>query len=227
MNMLLPIVTVLLAMTGTTTGATEPTTRAAPDLSSPTAAAEALRSAVTAGDAVAIREVIHAPDAPSRALADAHARVIAAGKRLADACAAEFGAAGDAIGLGAAGLSEPVRSIEPGRIKVSGEEAHLLLHGRDDRVMIFRRQSDGRWRFDLLEFIGAQRGENVARQARMLRSIANGLEDVAEGVAAHRYRTPADVKAAVQDRFHGAVARSLDAVSRPTTATAPTTEPVR
>ena len=90
---MLPLLIAVAAVVGR--AASAPT-----DRSSPKSAAVALYSAVSAGDRNGVAASLYAADAEQRALADAMADFIVAGKALGDAARGKFGKAADPIGSG-------------------------------------------------------------------------------------------------------------------------------
>lgn len=204
----------------------------------PREAVKAFRAALEANDAHALAEMTWATDDSRRKLADACARVIVAGKRVADAAAERFGrggaGAGEPItrgGLGA--LDQELRAIDEAPVSEAGDVATIALPSppsrgdRPPRVLTLRRRAtDGKWFVDVLEFAGfadqdadpLEPGEADAR-IDLLYRLSRGLAEVADDCAAGRYRTAGDVRAAVQDRFHGAVQKSMEAMdsTRPST----------
>ena len=195
------------------------TTRPAPDLSSPRAAAKSMRLALAAGDVKTLGQVIYAADDPHRRLADAYAAVIVSGQRLSDAMMRQFGTASSSI-LTDADLA----AIDAAPLRVSGNNATLRLSGRGDKPLVLRRDDAGRWRVDLLTFANVTDAGDVGSQCEMQINLATALSELATEISTGRYRTAADAKAAVQDRVHGAIAKSMrGATSRPSTA--PTTSP--
>jgi hypothetical protein len=226
----------------------------------PRGAVKAMRAALEGNDASTLAGLIWAPDEASQRLASACASVIVAGKRVADVAAERFGrSSGGPIARGAVGaLDEDLRAIDETTLSEAGDVASIRLPGGregepgsgagsgGDRVLTLRRRaSDGRWFADVLAFAGlnaqvADQGSaprrleprEVEARVDLLYRLSAGLREVADDAAAGRYRSAADVRAAVQDRFHGAVAKSLEAMeatTRPSTRNSPagTTHPAR
>lgn len=195
------------------------------------------RVALDANDSSALASMTWATDDSRRKLADACARVVVAGKRVADAAAERFGHAGgggEPIARGGLGaLEQELRAIDDAPVSEAGDVATIALPpGRGDRPRVLtlrRRAEDGKWFVDVLEFAGfadtndpLDPGEADAR-IDLLYRLARGLGEVADDCAAGRYRTVGDVRAAVQDRFHGAVQKSMEAMdsTRPSTRSSP------
>jgi hypothetical protein len=198
----------LMAAAPATNPTTMPTTRPAPDLSSPRAAAMSMRLALAAGDVEALGQVIHAGDEPHRRLAEAYAAVIISGQRLSDAMMRQFGTASSSILT-----DEDLAAIDAAPLRVSGNSATLRLPGRGDKPLVFRRDDAGRWRADLLTFANVTDAGDVASQCEMQINLATALSELAAEISTGRYRTAADAKAAVQDRVHGAIAKSMRAAT--------------
>jgi hypothetical protein len=181
-----------------------------------------MRLAVAAGDVETLGQLIYAADEPHRRLADAYAAVIVSGQRLSDAMMRQFGTPSASV-LSDADLA----AIDSAPLRISGNSATLRLPGRGDKPLLFRRDDAGRWRADLLAFANvtdAAAGADVNSQCEMQVNLATALSDLAGEISTGRYRTAADARAAVQDRVHGAIAKSMrTAGTRPTTGPATST----
>ena len=99
-----------------------------------------------------VRAAFYAGDAAQRALADAMADFIVAGKTLGDAARAKYGAAGDPLGRGMLDPAD-LAKLDAATVKETGDAATLDVPGQA-RPMSFRRQ-DGAWRLVVTDFGGA------------------------------------------------------------------------
>jgi hypothetical protein len=171
----------------------------APDASSPKAAAKSLFRAVSEGDRAGVRAALFAANAEQAALLDAMADLIVNGKRLGDAARDKFGAAGDPIGRGMLDPADLAR-IDAAAVKQSGDAATLDVPGQS-RPMSFRRGGDGKWRLVVTDFGGAL-PQNIDMQTRLVRMMADAMDESAREVAAGKYSTPQAATAAIQKRLH-------------------------
>ncbi|CAN5606129.1 hypothetical protein BH09PLA1_BH09PLA1_29900 [soil metagenome] len=193
------------------------------DRSTPRGAARALAAAIEAGDETAIRDLLFAADDDQRKLSEALAGVVAASSRLSAAANARFGNSGDPI-AGKAFSPADLSGIDSAPLQEDGDRATIELPDRD-RPLALQRGDDGLWRVDLLAFSGATL-EQLPQQLAMLHEFSAALSQLALDTDEARFATIADLKAAIQDRVHGTIARSMR-LPRPATApaTSPTTAP--
>ena len=190
--------------------ATGPTTRGVPlDLGSPQAAAKSLFLAISHGDREALRAALFAGDDMQRQLADAMADLIVSGKRLGDAARIKFGAAGDPLGRGMLDPAD-LSKLDAAVVKETGDAATLDVPGQT-RPMSFRRQ-DGQWKLVVTDFGGAT-PENVERQARLVRLMADEVAQAATEVAEGKFKTPEEAATAIQSRLNTAMVRSYRAAT--------------
>jgi hypothetical protein len=212
--MLLLLAAVVLWTIDLVTAQTQPTTTPTMqlDLSSPRAAAKSMRRATAAEDLEALRQVIYAADEPHRRLADAYAAVVISGQRLSDAMRGQYG--NGAGNHDIAGVSDDdLQAVDTAQPRTTGDSATIKLPGQGDRPLTLRRDNAGLWRVDLLAFANVSAEGDVASQCQMQLNLAAALSDLAMEISTGRYRTPADARAAVQDRVHGTIAKSLRAAT--------------
>jgi hypothetical protein len=180
--------------------------RSSLDLSSPKSAAISLRAALERGDVEAVESILVAKDDAQKKLNGGYARLIVATKRLADAVATQFASSGDVMALGALGAAD-LKDIESAKLVEQGDlAAQLTLPGRS-RPLMFHRDGEA-WRIDLISFADAKT-DDLVPQLAMLDELSRSFNELATDAAEGRYRTIGDLKAAVQDRVHGAIAKSL------------------
>jgi len=191
---------------------------AAPDLSSPKAAAKSLFNAVNANDRDAIRACFYAADEQQATLATAIADLIANGRRLGDAAHARFGQAGDPLGRGMLDPSDASR-IDAADVSENGDFATLLIPGQQ-RPMTFRRH-DGQWRLSITDFERAA-PENIEKHVKLVRLMADAMDVSAKEVAAGQYKTVDEAILAIQQRLHAVM---LTVAHPATTRAATTTRP--
>jgi hypothetical protein len=88
--------------------------------------------------------------------------------------------------------------------------------------MSFRRQ-DGQWKLVITDFGGAA-PQNIAKQTRLVRSMASAIDGAAADIAAGKFKTPEEATFAIQQSLHQVMLN----FSRPSTtrgATNPATSP--
>lgn len=201
------------------------TTTVSIDPTTPRGAAKALRVAMEAGDEAALRSLLFAANDDQRSLNEALAGVVAAASRLSAAANARFGGSGDPL-AGKPFAPADLTGVDSAPLAERGDTATIDLPGRDHPLTL-KRDRDGNWRVDLLSFSGATL-EQLPQQLAMLHEFATALNHLASDTRDGRFVSVGDLKAALQDRVHGTIARSMQR-QRPTTipATAPTTAPAR
>ncbi|MBC8106262.1 MAG: hypothetical protein H7Z14_06700 [Anaerolineae bacterium] len=225
MKMLGRSIVLLLCATGavlvaqTTAPTTTPATNAAISRTTPRSAAKALRVAMEAADETALRDLLFAADEDQRKLNDALGGVVVASSRLSAAANARFGDSGDPI-AGKAFLPADLTGVDSASLEERGDIATIKLPARD-HTLTLRRGQDGMWRIDLFSFAGATR-QQLPQQLAMLHEFSAALNELATDTRGGRFVSVADLKAAIQDRVHGTIARSM---REPRPATIPSTRP--
>lgn len=169
------------------------------DRSTPKAAAVTLFRAITAGDRDVVAAGFYATGAEHRALARAMAEVIVAGKRLGDAAREQFGDAGDPIGRGMLDPAD-LAKLEDATVLETAPDAAVMTVPGQPRPMSFRRQ-DGQWKLVVTDFAGAA-DENLTKQTRLVRAMADTIDTAAADVAAGKYKTPDQATFAIQQSLH-------------------------
>ncbi|MEA2707752.1 MAG: hypothetical protein QOF78_353 [Phycisphaerales bacterium] len=181
---------------------TAPTTAAAapePDRSSPKAAAVSLFNAITAGDRDAVADSFYADTDERRALATAMADVVVSGKKLGDAAKEKFGKSGDPIGRGMLDPAD-LSKIDEATVIETAADAAVMTVPDQPRPMSFRKQ-DGQWKLVVTDF-GAAAPQNVAKQTRLVRAMADAISTAAADIAADKYKTPEEAAFAIQQSLH-------------------------
>ena len=222
-----PAATSPASATATTTAAA-----AAPlaelDRSTPKAAAVSLFNAITAGDRDAVADSFFAAGDDQRELATAMADVIVAGKKLGDAAKAEFGgAAADPIGRGMLDPAD-LEKLEDATVLNTAADAAVMTVPGQPRPMSFRKQG-AQWKLVVTDFGGAA-ADNVAKQTRLIRAMANAIDAAAADIAAGKHKTTEEATFAIQQSLHQVMLRfyrptttTTRAAATTATATAPTT----
>jgi len=190
-----------------------------PDRSTPKAAAVTLFKAITAGDREAVAAGFFAGNDEQRALAAAMADVIVSGKKLGDAAKQKFGDAADPIGRG---MLDPddLSKLEDATVVETSPDAVVLTVPDQPRPMSFRRQG-GEWKLVVTDFGGAAQ-QNIVKQTRLVRAMADAIEAAAAEIAANKYKTPEEATFAIQQSLHQ-VMLSFYRPSTTRSATQPTT----
>jgi hypothetical protein len=210
----------MVALAQTTNSSTQPaTTSVSTDRTTARGAAKAMRVAMEAGDEAALRDLLFAADEDHQRVNDAIAGVVVAAARLSAAASARFGGSADPMAAKAFALSD-LAAIDSAPVEENGDVATIKLPARD-HPLVLQRGRDGMWRIDLFGFAGARR-EQLPQQLAMLHEFAAALNELATDTKDGRFMSIADLKAAIQDRVHGTIARSMRE-TRP--ATAPSTNP--
>jgi len=218
----------MIAFAQTTEPATQPSVVI--DRTTPRGAAKALRIAIEAGDETALRDLLFETDADQQKHNDALAGVVAASSRLSAAANTRFGASSDPIATKAFSLAD-LTGVDSAPMEEKGDVALITLPARDHPLTL-RKGSDGAWRVDLLNFASATR-DQLPQQLAMLHEFTTALNQLATDTRDGRFGSGADLKAAIQDRVHGTIARSMrhgqPATGHATTAptTSPTSAPAR
>ena len=197
------------------------------DLSTPKAAAQSLFNAINNSDAAAVRGALYAADEQQAEYATAMADLIIAGKKLGDAGRARFGAAGAAIGAGTLDPSDAAR-IDAATVELSGDVAKVIVPDQP-RPMSFRRNRDGTWGLVITDASTATT-QSIAKQSRLVRMLAEGMNKSAAEIQAGDYKTPEAATTAIQSRLHGVMLQfHRPSTTRATTgpATNATAEPLR
>lgn len=177
------------------------------DRTTPRGAAMAMRVAIESGDEATLRDLMHSATDDARRMNDALVAVMAASSRLSIAANERFGTSNDPIASRAfAPVDYNVATTAP--VEQKEDVATITLAGRD-RPLLLHRGADGRWRFDLLAFTGAALDQQPDKQIEMYRDFARALNEVAADTRDGRFISVVDLKAAIQDRVHGAIAKSM------------------
>ena len=134
-----------------------------------------------------------------RALAAAMADMIVAGKKLGDAAKARFGQAADPIGRGMLD-PEDLSRLEDATVVETGGDAAVLTVPDQPRPMSFRKQ-DAEWKLVVTDFSGAA-AQNIAKQTRLVRSMAEVINASAGEIAAGKYKSPEEATFAIQQSLH-------------------------
>jgi hypothetical protein len=182
----------------TTAATTGPTTKLTPpDLSTPRSAVLAWLSAGSRADLERMKEILVDDPAQRELLSDMMAFPIAL-KKLESAAVARFGDAGSNV-TGYPPIVE--RVIEP-KITIRGETAVAEIPDATPPVPLILRRIDGRWRIDTSIALRDPQVQGLRQSSRRVTEVAI---QVAEDVAAGKYRSPEEARAAFTQRRLAAV----------------------
>jgi hypothetical protein len=202
----------------------------APDLTSPKSAARSVYAAVDRGDEIALRETFFVePGQPlQEELVAANARMVIAGKRLADAAREKFPGASDAMTQRIISADD-LAALDQATVDEQDDVAVLKFAG-STREMRFQCM-DGKWRLVIAEFGGAT-DQNLSEQNVLVREFADAMAETAGEIAADKYPTPQEAEAALQAKINVILAKSVRTVPLATQpaageTTSPTTGPSR
>ena len=180
-------------------------------LNSPKEAAKALYQAMQDADSEAILKIFYTPTEADRQLGAALADLLVAGKKLADAAKAQYGADGEAIGAGPVGMEQLTR-LQQAEEKINGDSATLTVAGQSKPVRFHH--SDAGWQLELADFAGGA-VDSQPHQIVLLQNVARALSDSAADINAGKYPTPQQSQSAIQTRLTRVMIR---AATQPTTA---------
>jgi hypothetical protein len=180
-------------------------------LNSPKEAAQALYQAMQNADSEAVQKIFYMPTEADRQLGTALADLLVAGKKLAEAAKAQYGADGEAIGAGPVGMEQLTR-LQQADEKINGDEATLTVPGQAKPVQFHH--SDAGWQLELADFSGGT-VDSQPHQIVLLQNVARALSDSAADINAGKYPTPQQAQSAIQTRLTRVMIR---AATQPTTA---------
>ena len=124
---------------------------------------------------------------------------IVAGKKLGDAAKEKFGKAADPIGRGMLDPAD-LEKLEDATVVETSADAAVLTVPDQPRPMSFRKQA-GEWKLVVTDFGGAA-PQNIAKQTRLVRTMAGAIESAAADIAADKYKTPDEATFAIQQSLH-------------------------
>lgn len=178
----------------------------AADASTPKAAAKSLRAALTIGDADAIRQLLHVENDPDGKLVDAYAKLVLAGKQLADAAKQKFPGASDPFTQGAI-APEDAALIDAATESIEGDRATLTITARTQPMQL--RRIDGAWKVLVSEEPSGATEKHRAEQMALITALAGAMTRVAEEIAADRYDDAAAAEAALKEQLGAVIAKAM------------------
>lgn len=159
---------------------------ASPDLSTPRSAAVALHEAIEQADPSAIVQVLSARTDDQKVLALSMARLIVAGRHLRSAALKRWGDAAMPLVEDMIAADE-LRQIDRATITQKDDRAQLMLADATRPITFIR--TDGKWRLDIVDFMGGAVGK-LPRQARLLDRVGDILSQAAGDIAGGKYSSP-------------------------------------
>lgn len=167
--------------------------------------------ALAARDAGALRQCLFSESTTQEAYVDATARMLVAGRQMADAATARFGPAADGIGKGPIVPSD-LGSVDQATVTVKDDTAQVLLPGHT-LPLRFVKRGDA-WLFKVVDFAGSQ-PRDLEKQAKLADLFAAAMLEAATEIDQGRYGTVADTEAAIRQKLNMVLVRSL--TTQPTT----------
>jgi len=197
----------------------------ATDAVTPRGALRVFAAAVRAGDAAAVRRCLHAVTEAEKQLADAMASSAAAAATLRRSSGARYGE--DASRRLDAESSKPGR-LEAARESIDGDAAAVELPTTGPSASTVRLvRVDGLWRIPVTDLLGGEDPENVGRLVPTMRSMARIMNEVADEIAADKYRTFEAARDTMRLRLREAAAVHAVEPTAPATRPAPATGEAR
>jgi hypothetical protein len=175
---------------------------AAPDLSSPKAAARALHQAIRNADESAIEQVLYARTDEQKALAHALAHLMGAGCRFQLAAREKFGASAEPL-VADMTAGDELKEIDRATVKQSGDRAEVFLPDSARPITFLRH--DNNWRLDIIDYAGAQ-PDQLEKRMQLLTRIAAILSDTTNQITAGKYDSPQAVRQAMEKKLNDAMA---------------------
>lgn len=169
--------------------------------------------AIAKQDVQALTSLMDVPSEKDRPYVEAVAKMLVAGRRLADAATAKFGSAGDAIGKGPIAVGDE-KDIPNAAVTVKDDVAELVMPGHTFPLRF--RQVNGTWKFKAIDFGGSQ-PRDFEKQTILTDMFTSALAEAALEIEQGRYAQSADAEAAIRQKLNQVLMKSL----------APTTQPAK
>jgi hypothetical protein len=187
---------------------------AAPDLSTPKAAAMTFAKALEAGDA-ATAKASAVGDAQTQDLVGALAEVAAQNAKLREAATAKFGAEASAKISRKMSSEDLSKQLDASEIKEDGDTATITSKETPGNPLTLKKV-DGQWKVDMLS--GAA-GPQLAQQLPMIKSFGGVMSELATEITDGKYKNVDEAQTALQTKMMAAMANMRrPPASQPTTA---------
>lgn len=171
----------------------------------------AMMAALAAHDSAALETLCDASNDSDRALVSATAKMLVAGRTLADAATKKFGEAGEMLGKGPIAKGDE-KDISAANVTIAGDSAELLLPGHTLPLRFVQR--DGVWKFKVNDFAGSQQ-RDLARQAALVDMFAGALSEATKEIEEDRYATAEAAQTAIRQKLNFVLMRSLAPATQP------------
>lgn len=171
----------------------------------------AMMAALSAHDSAALENLCDASNDAERALTSATAKMLVAGRKLADAATKKFGPAGEKLGKGPIATGDE-KDIAAATVTITDNSAELLLPGHTLPLRFVQR--DGKWKFKVNDFAGSQQ-RDLAKQAALVDMFAGALNESTKDIEEDRYTTAADAETAIRQKLNFVLMRSLAPATQP------------
>ena len=180
---------------------TVPATTQAADPSTPRGALHALARALDAGDRQIILELLWSDSDAQRRWASATADLAEATAALRRSAMQGFGAeASRPLGVDLAATPEAVARIEAAEVAITGDRAIVRTAGEEGPPLVLARR-DGTWRVPVAEFLKDVESPDLERAVTLLSEETRLLRELADEVAAGKYKTATDARQALDQRI--------------------------
>lgn len=171
----------------------------------------AMMAALSAHDSASLENLCDASNDAERALTSATAKMLVAGRKLADAATKKFGPAGEKLGKGPIAKGDE-KDIPAATVTITDNSAELLLPGHTLPLRFVHR--DGKWKFKVNDFAGSQQ-RDLAKQAALVDMFAGALNESTKDIEDGRYATAADAETAIRQKLNFVLMRSLAPATQP------------
>src|SRR5262245_45712792 len=176
---------------------------AAPDLSTPKAAAMSFAKAMEAGDADGAKAATLS-DAENQELVTILAGMISNVNKLREAAKAKFGEEASNQIAGNMKTMDMAKQLEDSEVKEEGETASINSTKSAGNPVKLKKVG-GDWKVDMTGSIaGAPGGGQIAQQLPFLKAVGAAMGDLATEIKDGKYATIEDAKSAMQTKMMGA-----------------------
>lgn len=173
------------------------------------AAMREVLAALAAKDQARLVGVMHVASPDQRPLAEAMAELLVAGRTLADAATARFGAAGAGIAEGPIAARDAA-DVDQAHVEPAPDNSGLVdlyMPGHTLPVK-FARAPGGGCKLSIDHYHGGQ-SDQIARQAALLRMTAVAMNEAAVEIGQDRYADAPSAEAAIKQKLNFVLMRSL------------------
>jgi hypothetical protein len=188
-----------------------------PDLTNPKAAAITFARAMESGDVETAKNSSIAGGMEVD-LVEAMTHATASLRKLGSACRDKFGEASNSVMKEAGGVDASV-ALQDSTIEFDGEEAATVTP-HEGKVVVPVRLVEGSWKVDIGALI---KGDDITNSIPLLKTVGTAAEQLTPEVVSGKYKTPQEVKLALQRKMMELTGRGIPVSVFPTSQ--PTTLP--